>query len=79
MGKDAEIACRGNLSLCMLQKEDYEEVVEQCERILHLDENNAKANFRMSQAAFALSHGRSLWQLKTALKYARLAKSASND
>ena len=33
----------------------------------------------MSQAAYALSHGRSLWQLKEALKYARIAKDASKD
>lgn len=33
----------------------------------------------MSQAAYALSHGRSLWQLKEALKYARIAKDTSKD
>jgi len=61
--KDAEVACRGNLALCQLNLKMYEQAIEQCERILLHDSNNVKANFRMSQATFELSHGKNLGKL----------------
>lgn len=74
VGKDTEIACRGNLAQCKINLKDYDSVIDQCERILEYDSNNVKANFRMSQAAFALSEGKSVSQLKVAMKYAEIAK-----
>ena len=59
VAKDAELAIRSNLSLCKLNLKQYGDVVEQCEKILETDPKNAKANFRMSQAVFALSEGTS--------------------
>ena len=44
------------------------------------DPENIKANFRMSQATFALSRGKSdVQRLTTALKFARKASESSND
>ena len=68
------MACRSNLAQCKLNLKDYDHVIDQCERVLDYDANNIKASFRMSQAAFALSHGKSLSQLKVALKHAQIAK-----
>ena len=45
--------------MCKLNLKDYDHVIDQCERILEADPKNIKANFRMSQAAFALSEGKS--------------------
>ena len=55
VGKEAEMACRSNLAQCKLNLKDYDHVIDQCERVIDYDTNNIKANFRMSQAAFALS------------------------
>ena len=76
-GRDAEIACRGNLAQCKLNLKEYDHVIDQCERILEYDSNNVKAAFRMSKAAFALSEGKSLSQLKISLKYASQAKTGT--
>ena len=73
-GKDTEMACRSNLAQCKINLNDYNSVIDQCERVLEYDSNNVKANFRMSQAAFALSEGKSASQLKVAMKYAQIAK-----
>ena len=71
--KDAEVALRSNLSLCKLNLKLYDDVVEQCEKILESDSKNAKASYRMAQAVFALSDGKSVSQLESALKYAKQA------
>ena len=63
-GKDAEMACRSNLAMCKLNLEDFDGVVDQCERILEYDARNTKASFRMSKATFALSYGKMNSQLK---------------
>ena len=76
-GKEAEMACRSNLSMCKLNLKEFDLVVEQCERILDYDPANIKASFRMSKAVFALSEGKSSSQLKVALKYAIVAKDGS--
>lgn len=48
-------------------------MIDQCERVLEHDPSNVKCNHRMSQAAFALSEGKSVSQLKLAFKYAKIA------
>ena len=69
------MACRSNLAMCKLNLAQYDAVVDQCERILDFDPNNVKASFRMSKAVFAMSSDNSsLSQVKTALKYATIAK-----
>ena len=60
--------------MCKINQKDYDGVVDQCERVLEYDANNVKASFRMSQAAFALSAGKSVSQIKIAMKYADIAK-----
>ena len=67
------MACRSNLAMCKINMKDYDGVIDQCERVLEYDANNVKASFRMSQAVFALSAGKSTSQLKVALKYAQIA------
>ena len=69
-GKDTEMACRSNLAMCKINIKDYDGVIDQCERVLEYDSTNVKASFRMSKAAFALSAGKSISQLKVAMKYA---------
>ena len=68
------MSCRSNLALCKLNVKEYEQVVDQCERVLDYDPQNTKAAFRMSQACFELSDGASVSQLRSALKYAIIAK-----
>ena len=70
VGINTMTACRNNLAMCKLKQKDYDSVIDQCERVLEHDPKNTKAVFRMSQAAFALSQGVSVSQLKVALKYA---------
>ena len=69
------MACRNNLAMCKLNLKDYDSCIDQCERVLEHDPKNTKAAFRMSQAAFELSQGKSISQLKIALKFADQAKS----
>lgn len=57
--KDVEMACRSNLALCKLNLKEYDTVVDQCEKVLEFDPNNLKGNYRMAQAVFALSEGKS--------------------
>ena len=57
--KDVEMACRSNLALCKLNLKEYDTVVDQCEKVIEFDPKNLKANFRMSQAVYALSEGKS--------------------
>lgn len=51
-GKTLELQCRGNLSLCKLNLEQYDQCIDQCEKILEAEPQNAKANYRMAQAVF---------------------------
>ena len=67
------MACRSNLALCKLNMKDYDTVVDQCEKVLEYDPKNLKANYRMAQAVFALSEGKSPSQIKSAYKYATKA------
>ena len=60
--------------MCKLNLKEYDQVLDQCERVLEHDPKNTKASFRMSQAAFSLSEGTNAAHLKVALKYATLAK-----
>ena len=63
-----------------LQQKEYDQVLDQCERVLEQDENNPKACYRMSQAAFALAEGSNEAYLQVALKYAEQAsKSQPNN
>ena len=48
--------------------------MEQCEKILEHEPKNAKANYRMAQAMFAMSEGTHASQLESALKYAKDAR-----
>ena len=68
------MACRGNLAQAKLSMEEFDTVIDQCERVLEYDSQNVKASYRMSQAAFAISKGKSVSQLKVAMKYAQIAK-----
>ena len=68
------MACRSNLAMCKLKTEEYDHVIDQCERVLEYDPRNVKASFRMSQAAFALVDNKSLSQLAVALKHATVAR-----
>ena len=60
VGKETEMSCRSNLALCKLNVKEYEQVVDQCERVLDYDPQNTKAAYRMSQACFELSEGSSV-------------------
>ena len=60
--------------MCKITLKDYDAVIDQCERVLEYDSANVKASFRMSQAIYALSAGKSVSQLKAAMKYATIAK-----
>ena len=46
--KDLEIACRSNLALCKMSLNQYEAVIEQCEKVLDYDPTNLKCAFRMA-------------------------------
>ena len=59
MAKEIEMACRSNLALCKLNLKEYDSVVDQCEKVLEYDPKNVKASYRMAQAVFALSEGKS--------------------
>jgi hypothetical protein len=64
MSKDLEIQIRGNLALCQLNLNKNEECQDNCGRMLELEPNNAKGNFRMASAIFALNQKKSsLYQL----------------
>ena len=43
--------------MCKLKMKSYNDVMDQCERVLEYDPKNVKASFRMSQATFALCDG----------------------
>ena len=62
--------------MCKINLEDYDAVIDQCERVLEYDANNVKANYRMSQAAFHMSSGKNVSKLKSALRYAEIAHKA---
>lgn len=64
------MACRSNLALCKLNLKEYNDVMEQCEKVLEYDSKNAKASFRMAQAIWELSEGTSASKIKSAYKYA---------
>ena len=49
-GKTLELACRGNIALCKMKKNDWDGAIDQCEQILSKDEENFKAIYRMAQA-----------------------------
>ena len=59
--------------MCKINMKDFDGVIDQCERVLEYDAANVKASFRMSQAAFELSAGKNVSQLKVAMKYAQIA------
>ena len=46
--RDLEVACRGNLSLCKISLKQFDEAVDQCEKVLEYDPKNIKAIFRMA-------------------------------
>lgn len=46
--RDLEVACRGNLTLCKINLKQFDEAVDQCEKVLEYDPKNVKATFRMA-------------------------------
>ena len=48
LGHEAEINCRNNLAMCKLNLKQYDQVLDQCDRVLAIDPKNVKASFRAS-------------------------------
>ena len=71
------MACRLNIALCKQTLGDYAAVVDQCERVLTWEQNNWKAQFRLSQALYALieskKQDKSGSEMKTVVEYAKKA------
>ena len=71
------MACRLNIALCKQQMGDYASVVDQCERVLTYEENNWKAQFRLSQALYSIitqkNQARDGSEMKNVVEYAKKA------
>ena len=62
------------MSLCKLNLEQYDQCIDQCEKILEAEPQNAKANYRMAQAVFKNNEKeQDLNQMEAALKYSTKA------
>mmetsp|Transcript_73246 Transcript_73246/g.101621 ORF Transcript_73246/g.101621 Transcript_73246/m.101621 type:complete len:91 (+) Transcript_73246:509-781(+) len=68
--RDLEIACRGNMALCKINLKQFDQAVDQCEKVLEYDPKNVKATFRMAQSIYELASGDDLTTIKSALTYA---------
>lgn len=51
-GRTLESQARLNIALCKFNQKEYDNAVDQCERVLDKDPKNAKACFRLSQSVF---------------------------
>lgn len=76
-GKTLEIACRSNIAHCKIQTKEFDQVVDQCEKVLDAEPNNAKCQFRMATAIWNLNgENRSDSEVKSAFKFITKARQA---
>ena len=66
--KQLEIACRANIAHCKLQLNEYQIVIDQCEKVLEMDPSNAKSKMRMETAIWKKSDTHSDSEVKSAFK-----------
>ena len=73
-GKDICTTSRLNIALCKFTTKQYDEAIDQCERVLDTEPKNWKASFRLASSLFQRSNENSSeTELKTICNYAKKA------